>query len=84
MNPAFPASAEPVRAKIRELVGRPVELPSLLDGEGPLGWGIRCPWLLVPIVEAIDSEVDGLWCFFDWWDACTEAQEAVATVWGEG
>lgn len=81
MNPPFPEAAEPVRQKIRELVERPKELPEPnSDGSTKLVWpGYKCPWMMLPS----GSKGETAHQFWDWWDSCRSAQEAVDTVWGK-
>jgi len=82
MNPKFPKAARPARQKIRKFVARPKELPKpSSDGSINLCWGTDCPWLLVPT----SSDTCGVnpCPFWAWWDNCTDAQQAVDTVWGK-
>jgi len=91
MNPPFPRKAKPVRKKIRELVEKPKELPETNQLGGPaLRFPIKeglCPW--VKLGQTIYDRKLGLTfkepiarSFWEWWDSCTSAQEAVDTVWG--
>jgi len=89
-NPPFPKAAEPVRQKIRELVERPKELPKSVPWQGSLGSRLRwkgtefCPVYMLPRPLNLTNEVlDGTPSFFDWWDSCEGAQDAVDTVWGK-
>ena len=83
MNPPFPEAAEPVRQKIRELVKRPKELPTPALLDGCLHFPVRegfCPYVKLPGGTLTFEEGRH---FTKWWDRCTEAQQAVDTVWGK-
>ncbi len=85
MNPPFPEAAEPVRQKIRELVERPKALPKpcLKTVHHPLRWPCgKCPELMVPYSQA-RFQPSIAPAFWRWWDSCTDAQNAVDTVWGK-